>query len=912
MPLPATQVYQSMQRAANQQYPNGSVHAGQYTLVFRIRHKTYTKNVFKEHRLILMPQRFSQTTETRTALYYTKGGIVADVPAGGSPGVTVFTIQGHTGFGGVRNATFLPDQGPVPQVLPRQIGQLATDLAQDVEAQFQQIFGTAGPRGPFSSLSDTYVDGAAAIKDLQDTIRAYFFPQDFPALRDVTQTQDLQLEFLNLTTPVSHEDKVGQVGWIIHPHRNLVDLQQDAAKPFLYFYTFQFAAIAPLAKPEVPDVFETRRTTPRTGLQTTLAQLTALVTSVTNGINTLEDACTQMVIQQVTGPVSTFLLETARLGDAVGNFMSSAAAKIQFPLYAQRAFSHVLDAPTHSVTTLAAAAKQLGEFLFVASDPRSLSKLFAGTGLTDGVNDALTLRLNHEPPRALRLGTQTSGAAIAATIQSQVRALPPAHGVNATAYRDFTCTYADGQYTLSSGTKLSDGGLVTVLSDPDTALVPNDAARVLGLGLLNGGQEHAGSSYPASALALLRGVEQACTHLQGFPDYFADQLETQDAVLTALLPAGMTRTQLRGDQRLSQTRITPGDSLQGIAARVGVDWQTLALVNRLTYPFVLEEPTTLARGRVSSATYWTLQDGMQAWGIDAFQGQRVDIVYGTGAGQSRSILRNTPTELVLETAWEVVPTDTSDYAIRSASNPILRTGVVSSASARTLTESGLTLIPGSQRGLTLVLTSGATAGARRRVSGNDATTYTVDPPWDVVPDPTTLYLLEGPRPATARQKLVGDLLSVPQPSAQTPLPIRGRLQDVSAITGQQRSIEERLFGRDLLLEAGALVWDAALGDARTLAALPNLRQALIHYINLPLGELEYAPGLGSYVQEALGVPATVLIQTELLGSVERTIRQDRRIVRMEGAQLVGSGGTTLIVFGATAVDGSTVSRIAIR
>jgi hypothetical protein len=901
-----------MQRAANQRFPNGSLHAGQYTLVFRIRHKRNKQLVCKEHRLILMPQRFSQTTEARTALYYTKGAVVADVPARSGVGATIFTIQGHTGFGGVRNATFLPDQGPVHQVLPQEIGAIATDVARDVQAKAQALFGTAPPAGPFSSLRDSYVDGAAAIKDLQETILAYFFPPGYTETLEVTQTQDLQLEFLNLATPVSHEDTTGQVGWIIHPHRNLVDLQQDAAKPFLYFYSFQFAAIAPLLDPQVPDVFEERLTTPRTGLQTTLGQLTALVTAVKNGVNTLEDAVTQMVIQQVTGPVTTFIQETAQLGDAVGNFMTSAADKIRFPLYAQRAFAHVLDAPKHSVTTLAEAAKQLGEFLFVASDPRSLSGLFAGTGLIDGVDDALTLSLNHEPPATLRLGTQTSGAAIAQAIQSQVRALAPTQQANATAYRDFTCTFADGQYILSSGTKLSDAGRVTVLSDPDTALVPNDAARVLGLGLGNGGQEHAGSAYPAEALALLRGVEQACTHLQGFPDYFADQLEAQDAVLTALLPAGMTRTQIRGDQRLRQTRITPGDSLQGIAARVGVDWQTLALVNRLTYPYVLEEPTTLARGRVSSATTWSLTDGVQAWPVDGYEGQRVDIVYGTGAGQSRRILRNTATELVLETAWEVVPRDTSDYAIRSALNPILRTGVVSSASARTLTESGLTLIPGSQRGLTLVLTSGATAGARRRVSGNDATTYTVDPPWDVVPAPTTLYLLEGPRPATARQKLVGDLLSVPQPSAQTPLPIRGRLQDVSAITGQQRSAPERLFGRDLLLETGALVWDQTLNDVRTIAALPNLRQALIHYINLPLGELEYAPGLGSYVQETLGIPATLLIQTELLGSVERTIRQDRRILRMNSAQLVGSGGATLIVFGATAVDGSTVARIAIR
>jgi hypothetical protein len=512
----------------------------------------------------------------------------------------------------------------------------------------------------------------------------------------------------------------------------------------------------------------------------------------------------------------------------------------------------------------------------------------------------------------LALGTQTSGPAIAAAVQAQVQALVPEHAANAAAYRDFTCTYMNGQYTLSSGTKLSPSGAVEVVVPPDPILAPGDASAPLGLGRPNGGQEHAGSAIPAAALGLLRGMEQACTHLQAFPDYFAEQLEAQDAVLTALLPAGMTRTALRGDQRLRQTRISPGDSLQGIAARVGVDWQTLALVNRLTYPYLLEEPTTLGRGRVSSATYWTVTDGTQSWGIDAFQGQRLDIVYGTGAGQSRRILRNTTTALVLETAWEVVPTDTSDYAIRSAANPILRTGAVGSASARTLTESSLTLVPGSQRGLMLVLTSGGMAGERRRVSDNDRTTYAVDPPWDAVPQPGDLYLLEGPSPATLRQKVVGDWLSVPQPSAPTALPIRTRLQDVSAITGQRRSTEEQLFGRDALLQAGALVYDPARADLVTIGGLDNLRQALVHYINLPLGELEYAPGLGSYVQESLGLTATLPTQTELLGSVQRTIKQDPRIAAMQGGEVLTAGGVSLIVFGATAINGASVDRIAIR
>src|SRR4030095_13073035 len=169
MPLPATQVHRTMQRAMLPTFPNGSLHAGAYTLIFRIRHKD-TKHLYKEHRLVLMPQRFTQTTEARTALYYTKGAVVADVPARSGLGVTVFQIQGHTGFAGVQNASFLPDQGPVPQVGPTEVGRLSPSLVQDVQAQAQALFGSALP-GPSSSLRDSYVDGAAAMKDLQDTIR---------------------------------------------------------------------------------------------------------------------------------------------------------------------------------------------------------------------------------------------------------------------------------------------------------------------------------------------------------------------------------------------------------------------------------------------------------------------------------------------------------------------------------------------------------------------------------------------------------------------------------------------------------------------------------------------------------------------------------------------------------------------
>jgi hypothetical protein len=936
MPLPANQIPESMQTAAMPMHPNGTMHAGVYTLIFRIRRRS-DRRVLKEHRLINMPVRFSQTTEVRTAVYYTKGGPAADTPLASGIGMTYFSIQGHTGIAGIRNMALAPRGGPA-------------------EAFDPSAYGLVLP-------SSSIIDGAAAIKDLQDMLCSYFFPKGKPALAGVTSVQDLQLEFLNLTAPTSAQDRTGRVGWIIHPQRTLIEIQQEAPKPFLYTYTLQFPALAPLAGP-IPDRFVAEFAAPGPGLQQTQQQLAAaakieppkppkppvpagktftgfprqlalpaspLVTLLKQGttavlqaterLNTIRATAKEMLDEHYVKPAAQFVGAVRELGSAVKGFVDGVAATIRFPLYAkqqalevrkQLATTLVTDVASYSVTTLKAAAHDLSRLFVLAAEPRSVSKPDAGTTLTAGSNDRLTLKLNNEAPRTLTLGTQPSGEAIAQAIQSQVRALTPEHGANASAYRDFTCAYTGGQYTLASGTKLSDAGRVEVLVNADSALTPGDASAALGLGIGNGGQEHAGSSLPTDAIHLLRGVEEACTHLQAFPDYFADQLETQDAVLAGLLPEGLSRPQIQGDQRLEQTRITPGDSLQGLAARVGSDWQTLALVNRLTYPYILEEPTTLVRGRVSSATPWTLSDVVQTWGIDAFQGQRLDIVYGTGGGQSRRILRNTATELVLETAWEVVPTDTSDYAIRSATNPIVQTGAVSSAGTRTLTNAGLTLVPGSQRGLTLVVTSGAVAGERRRIRDHDSTTYTVDPPWDVPPPAGSFYLILGPSPATFRQKVVGDWLSVPQPSAETVLPIRSRLHDVSAITGQSPSVEDQLFGRDALLEAGALRYDPAQADLVTIAGLPNLRQALIHYVNLPIGELEYAPEIGSYVQESLGLTASLPLQIELLASVERTVTQDARIATMGSADVRTSGGVTQIAFAATAVNGASVERIVVR
>src|SRR5262245_54760537 len=114
MPLPASQLPQTalvpMQHAAVPAFPNGSLRAGQYTLAFRIR-RIRDMVLLHEHKLVLMPQRFTQTTEARTAVYYTQGGPVADTPATVGIGMTYFQLTGHTSFGGVRAGGTTPATG---------------------------------------------------------------------------------------------------------------------------------------------------------------------------------------------------------------------------------------------------------------------------------------------------------------------------------------------------------------------------------------------------------------------------------------------------------------------------------------------------------------------------------------------------------------------------------------------------------------------------------------------------------------------------------------------------------------------------------------------------------------------------------------------------------------------------------
>ena len=70
---------------------------------------------------------------------------------------------------------------------------------------------------------------------------------------------------------------------------------------------------------------------------------------------------------------------------------------------------------------------------------RSVSGQAPGTALSSGLNDTLLVNLDGDGPRALTLGTQTSGEAIASAIQAQMRALVAFSEMHQDAYSLFRC-----------------------------------------------------------------------------------------------------------------------------------------------------------------------------------------------------------------------------------------------------------------------------------------------------------------------------------------------------------------------------------------------------------------------------------------------------------------------------------------
>ena len=874
MPIALTALHSSQQTSESPDYPNNTRLAGKLTLVFTVRHKT-SKSVLKEHRLLCMPTSFSMDTEGRSQVYYTRDGLYVDMLPRNAIGMTIFSISGHTLYRGIQ--------------------------------------GTAT-----TALTTATVDGAAAIKDLQDTIRLYFFPgnagNDASSETPEANPGDLQLEFLNFNAPRSAQDSVGLMGWIIHPHRGLVSLRQDASKPFLWQYQFTFAGLQRLPDAEVNDSF-VREYSSKDSLVSSVVER---LDSASEESETLYEAFASTAAH-VQESVQEFVQGVRDLSASVRDYVSGITATIEYPLVQahaiQSAVAGAVALPAFTVQSLGGTAAHYQRHLEGLTTGASLSRTLAGTsigGVTRAGTATLRLAVNGEPAHTFTLGSLSGGDVIAAAIQALIRSATPTYSGNRNAYRDATVTYSPEaqRYTLQSGTYGSDSASLSVL--PSGA---QDAAVVLGLGPDNGGTETQGSSAPLAAMDLLRQVIFACQRLEAFPEYFADSLSQETQRVQALQQARLPQETVRGEQHLAYVLLTPGDSLQSLAARAGVPWETVALANHLRYPYVMDGPATMLQGRVTTpGQLQTLTDSTQQWLLQQWQGQRVDLIRNDGAGQSRQIVANDTTTLSLDRPWAVLPTALTHYAIRLAMNPFIATGTATAGSLTTLTDSTQPRVPESHRGYEVRLLTGPGAGQRRRIVEQTPTIYVIDPPWDVAPAQGTGYVIVTPQaPVQRHVLLLGDMVAIPRPTrVSRPQQVRLALHDTGTITGQARRQEDTLFGIDLLHTQGDLTLDVARQDLATVAGLKNVRQAVLNHLNLRLGELEYAPGLGSYLQEHLGRVATLPGELELLHSVERTIRADPRIARLGTSTLRAQGGSVEVAFTAVTISGESVERIAIR
>ena len=152
----------------------------------------------KTHRLVVMPDSIDKVAEVRSRLHYTRGGIYSDMAEVGV-GATRFTISGTTGWDPVR------------------IG------------------------------GDLIIDGAAAIKDLEETILSYLDPGSvsfqIAAPTMFIPPDQLALTFFNTSVPASIEDPGGLCDYLIVPDGQTVRISQDKSKPFMWKYNFSFVGL---------------------------------------------------------------------------------------------------------------------------------------------------------------------------------------------------------------------------------------------------------------------------------------------------------------------------------------------------------------------------------------------------------------------------------------------------------------------------------------------------------------------------------------------------------------------------------------------------------------------------------------------------------------------------------------------
>jgi len=144
------------------------------------------------------------------------------------------------------------------------------------------------------------------------------------------------------------------------------------------------------------------------------------------------------------------------------------------------------------------------------------------------------------------------------------------------------------------------------------------------------------------------------------------------------------------------------------------------------------------QGVAASGSTTTLVDKLNPnWTTNQWAGYQVYIYSGTGRGQISSIVSNTGNTLTFA-AVSTAPDATSDYVITGYD-----AGKASAGGVQTITDSTKTWTVNQWTNFAVRILSGTGAGQLRQILSNTSTALTLYSSWNITPDNTSIYVIQG-------------------------------------------------------------------------------------------------------------------------------------------------------------------------
>lgn len=170
----------------------------------------------------------------------------------------------------------------------------------------------------------------------------------------------------------------------------------------------------------------------------------------------------------------------------------------------------------------------------------------------------------------------------------------------------------------------------------------------------------------------------------------------------------------------------------------GIANLTLAVPTEDSIERTTENSSIWYRGTATGGSTTTLVDTSANWTKDEWVGYELFIFSGTGRGQEVEIISNTDTTLTFS-AISTAPDATSRYEILG-----FDAGTSTGSNAyNTLIDTGKSWTTNRWKNYAVRIVYGKGAGQMRRILSNNATTLTLYRGWNVTPDNTSVYSIQG-------------------------------------------------------------------------------------------------------------------------------------------------------------------------